>query len=189
MTETDRFEKTIFYLFGYPGIGKKTIAEAMMAHSNLIMIDNHRISNLLRDIAGDEAKDLLEPIKETGMALSRTILDFIAEHCEDRAYVLTSVLYENDPDRKTWFDSFIEWSDKNGWRLIPVRLLCDWPEMKKRLKDERRSGLHKLMDAEIAEKIIARYDLLNPDHPNTIEVDVTDKSPEAAAQTIFKRAQ
>lgn len=180
-------DRTIIYLFGYPGIGKATIAHEIAGASNAIQIDNHKVSNLLRDIAGDKAPHLLEPIKKTGAVLSKVLLDFMADHCRDQSYVLTSVLYQNDPFRRQWFDDFMAWADQHGWRLIPVQLICDLDVAKQRLQNDQRRGQHKLMNPQILESLYQDHELLTPHHPNLLTLNITDlTAPQAAEQVLIQ---
>jgi hypothetical protein len=49
-------KNTIFYLIGYPGTGKYTIAKEIAALTGAVLVDNHLINNLVFSVVGAEGK-------------------------------------------------------------------------------------------------------------------------------------
>lgn len=177
----------LIYLFGYPGTGKKTTAMAIEQQSDYIAIQNHLLSNPLRHIlsrqsSGDYTKTETL-LKHHTMKAWVNFLEFIASAAPDKGLIFTSVLYQNEPDRVTFFEFVRKWAIEQKREFIPVRLVCDQEELIRRLQSPSRDQEMKLTDPEILKKLMMENQLLQPD--NGFELDITHLTPEQAAQKIL----
>ena len=178
----------LVYLFGYPGVGKNTIAREMEIQSDLIAVQNHLISNAFRHIMRKQERadyPRLEPlVKHHTMKAWLNVLDFIDGAIPERGLIFTSVLYD-DPDRIEYFDYIREWARHRSREFYPIRLNCSVDETIRRAQSPDRDVEFKLTDAATLQNILATNDLLTPPDKNFLDLDITQLSPVAAAQKIL----
>jgi len=177
----------LVYLFGYPGVGKNTIARELEKQSSLIAIQNHLLSNAFRHVASRQPADSykkLEPdLRHHTMKAWLNFLDFVGKALPYQGMVFTSVLYQNDPDRVEFFDFIRNWAVEQGREFYPVRLFCDADELARRIQSPGRNSEFKLTDTAVLSDIMSRYHVLEP--RNSLTLDVTHLSAAEAAQKIL----
>jgi hypothetical protein len=187
----------LIYLFGYPGVGKNTVAREMerlsAGHESaaLIAIQNHLISNAFRHVVARQRPEdypALEPVvKHHTMKAWLNFLAFIDRAAPDRGLIFTSVLYQNDPDRVEFFDFIRAWAQDRRRPFFPVRLICAAEEALRRTQSPNRSPDFKLTDAATLQKIMAENMLLRPDDENFVDLDVTTIAAREAAALILEK--
>lgn len=182
----------LIYLFGYPGVGKNTIAqeiENQTAASScpMIAIHNHLLSNGLRHVvsrldAQSYAK-IQSDLHHHTMKAWLNFLDFVAKAIPDQGLVFTSVLYQNDPDRVAFFEFIRQWAQEQNRPFFPVRLICDEKELRNRLQSDNRKQSFKLTDPDILHILMRDYDILSPE--NSMTLDITHIPATESAQKIL----
>ena len=73
--------------------------------------------------------------------------------------------------------------------FVPVRLSCSVEEIEKRIIQPDRAARMKQTDPGAPKTNAENYTVLTTDHPNLLNLDVTELSPEEAAQMILEHAQ
>lgn len=183
----------LLYLFGYPGVGKNTIAQEIEKRSHLIGIQNHLISNAFRHVIAKQPKSdyaRFEPlVKHHTMKAWLNFLEFVTAAIPAQGLIFTSVLYQNDPDRVEYFDFIRHWANEHNRPFYPVRLICSPDELKRRLQSTRRSPDFKLTDSAILDDILARYELLAPNDPNFLDLNTDNLDAEQSAEAILKHCR
>lgn len=178
----------LVYLFGYPGVGKNTIARAIEQQSEMIAIQNHLLSNAFRHVVHRLPNDdyaAIEPkLRHHTMKAWLNFLAFVDDAAPDQGLVLTSVLYQNDPERVEFFDFIRDWAHQRGRPFYPVRLICDTDELIRRVQSPGRSHEFKLVDRHTLLSITGRYHLLEPQ--NAIMLDITHLAADQAANHILQ---
>lgn len=171
----------IIYLFGHPGTGKYTISQKLMKHG-FIVCDNQLINNPIFTLLN---YDGYSEIPEMGWnaigRLRKVVLDFISIE-EKHNYVLTNCLYENEGDR----DCYLQVESmalKRGSIFIPVKLLISEEENLRRITEPSRRAKWKSIDPK---DVHQRGQLINIDHPNLLELDVSQLSAQQAAEYILE---
>lgn len=181
--------KALIYLFGFPGVGKQTLAHAIGEQAPFLALENHLLSNAFRQVLEhipQQNYPQLEPLlKHHTMKAWLNLFEFISAAAPEQALVLTSVLYENDPDRLAFFEFVRGWAKERDYRFLPVRLVCEQDELERRLQTSWRQESYKLTDPDILADLQARFELLDP--PDVFELDVTHLAPETAAMEILDR--
>lgn len=181
--------RPLIYLFGYPGVGKNTVANEIEKRSDYIAVQNHLISNAFRHLVAKcpaEEYAVLEPlVKHHTMKAWLNFLEFVDTAMPRQGLVFTSVLYQNDPDRVDYAHFIRDWAQQRKRAFIPVRLTCSHDEMLRRLQSAKRSPEYKLTDPAVLEKIIARYRLWEPQDDTFLDLDTTALNAEDTAQTIL----
>lgn len=182
----------LIYLYGYPGVGKNTVANEIEKQSDFIAIQNHLVSNAFRHVIAKEPKSdykKLEPlVKHHTMKAWLNFLDFTDHAAPNRGLIFTSVLYQNDPDRVEYFDFIRNWADQRKRAFVPVRIVCSDEEALRRAQSPNRSAEFKLNDPVILEKIMRDNTLLNTAAPHFLELDTTCLPAADAARQILAHA-
>jgi adenylate kinase family enzyme len=181
----------LIYLFGYPGVGKNTVAKIIESKSDFIAVQNHLISNAFRHVMAkgkpEEYAKLEKLVMHHSMKAWLNFLDFVEEAAPRTGLVFTSVLYQNDSDRAEFFEYIANWALAKGRAFYPVRLTCARDEILRRAASTNRNPEFKLTDPAVLAKILNKNTLLQPDHPNFIEIDTTTLSAADAAAQILAR--
>lgn len=180
-------QNAIIYLIGFPGAGKYTIAKEICARTDARLVDNHLINNpvfsLLRE---DGHVPLPKGIWSKVEAIWNIVLETIEELCPpERSFVLTNALRESDPEDRAWFNRIADFAQKRGSVFLPVRLICDAEELRRRIVSPDREARMKEMSPENSDKRCREDAVLSADHPNTLTLDVTGLSPAQAAEKII----
>lgn len=179
----------LIYLFGYPGVGKNTIAEAIERKTSMVAIQNHLISNAFRHVLSHQKpvqyKEVEHLVKHHTMRAWLNFLDFVEAATPNQGLIFTSVLYQDDPDRVEYFEFIEQWALRQNRALIPVRLTCSIEELQKRVQSPEREGSLKLTDPDIVLKLTNKHQLMTPQTADFLDLDVTHISPEQAADLII----
>jgi adenylate kinase family enzyme len=186
MTEQN-LDNPVIYLFAYPGAGKNTIARAIENHTDYLAIQNHFLSNALRraiSLQPAENYASIEPLlKHHTMKSWVNFLEFVSAAVPQQGLILTSVLYENDPDKVEFYRLVENWAKERGRKFLPVRIVCQSDELMRRLESPSRDTQYKLTDRHILQKLIQENILLNPE--NAFEIDVTALTANESAVKIL----
>lgn len=178
----------LIYLFGYPGVGKNTIAQEIERNGDFIAIHNHLLSNGLRHVVSrmnQESYSRIESdLQHHTMKAWLNFLEFVAKAVPDQGLVFTSVLYQNDPARVQFFDFIRNWAAQQNRPFFPVRLICDEQELAKRLQSDNRKQSFKLTDPDILHNLMQDYEILQPQ--DCLTLDITSMPPHESAQKIVQ---
>ncbi|MDB5478598.1 MAG: hypothetical protein JWM96_1093 [Alphaproteobacteria bacterium] len=178
---------SLIYLFGYPGVGKNTIAAEIERQSDFIAVQNHLLSNALRQVAAKQLREnyaAIEPVlKHHTMKAWLNFLEFVDAAAPSQNLILTSVLYENDPARVEFYEFIRNWAKGQNREFLPVALHCDRDELMRRLQSPGRVAGFKLTDTGTAQKILRENQLLQPE--NGFTLDITEFSASQAAESIL----
>lgn len=172
------------YINGYPGVGKLTIAnELSKLIPNSKVVDNHLLIDpaaAVLDRSDPEYQDLRKTIRQG-------VLDKIAttKSTKDVTFIFTDQQSSNELGAMV-AKEYQDAAFKRGCRFITVVLKCDLKENVRRMEGESRVGATKtkLKDAHVLKKIRDAEDICSFGGPNELKLDVTDLTPEKAAQKI-----
>ena len=178
----------LIYLFGFPGVGKNTIARAIENRTEFLAIQNHLLSNALRRAASllpAENYGQLEPLlKHHTMKAWVNFLEFVAAAVPQQGLIVTSVLYENDPEKVEFFELVRDWAVSQNRAFVPVRLVCNPDELARRIESPSRDIQFKLTDSSILKNIMHNNTLLQAEE--CFELDVTALTANEAAGKILE---
>ena len=171
---------TIIYLTGKPGVGKYTIAKALSKHGYIIC-DNQLVNNPIFELL---QYDGFTKIPDVGWdkisCIRNSVFEFLTSYTQNN-YVLTNNLYEDEGDRKL-YEQVKQMAHSRGSLFVPIRLLITEEEHLKRVvRPERRERWKSIDPLDVYDKT----PLLAIVHPNFLELDVSDLSPESAAEAIL----
>ncbi|MEO5804987.1 hypothetical protein [Devosia sp.] len=181
---------TIIYLLGHYGVGKLTTAKAIVAATSARLLDNHLINNVVFSLLPSDGKSELPEIIWDHIGRIREIAFETIEAVApaDYSYVLTNALTD-DPEDQRWFERSVLLAQRRNANFLPVLLNCDIDQHALRLPTPERRANFKYTDVASG---LARRDtvaLLPINHPNLLELDNTNLSPERAAAIIIAAAE
>lgn len=128
--------------------------------------------------------DGVTPISDKAWAsiesIRKSVLDFVSQD-QQTNYVFTNELYEVEHDRVI-YARVKGAAEKRGSLFVPVKLSISVEERKRRITNPERHTRFKTTN--LAE-IKIQQEVIKIDHPNLLEVDVTDLSASEAAEKIL----
>lgn len=178
-------------LIGFPGTGKLTIAKRLSPLFSANIIDNHWVNN---PVLGVLDHDLTTPLpseiwEQTGR-VRQAVLDTIVAFCPPSAnFIFTHAGIHGDERSHRTFRQIADAAEERGSPLVPVRLLCEAEELARRVAMPERRERLKSVDAEASKERSRTLQVLDPEHANTLDLDVTAMSAEESADTIHRHVQ
>jgi shikimate kinase len=184
-----QFSNTIIYLIGFAGTGKYTIAKEIAKIADFRVVDNHLINNPIFTVVQIDGKNPVpEEVWVKVREVKKIVFDTIIELSPPEFnFVFTNELVEGNPKALDSYQKIEELAIKRNSTFIPVRLLCEVDELAKRISTDERTAMYKVTDKARAYNMVKEFEVLRPNHPNTITIDVTDKSPFEAAKLIIEK--
>lgn len=175
----------------YAGTGKYTVAREIAALTGAVIVDNHLINNPVFSVVGvDGIKPLPAGVWPKIAGIRRIVLDTIVELAQPEAsFIFTNELFEGKSADRLLFEDMAILATKRKALFVPVILRCESEELYRRVISPERAIRFKLRNADWTRESIRSYSLLHVDHPNGLELDVTDLSPIEAAQAIIAHVE
>lgn len=185
---TQALPPSLIYLLGSPGVGKRTVAEALAVQTGAAVIDNHQINLPVMSMFRWDGRATL-PREVWGYVdrIRSAVLDALAEIAPRGAsYVLTNAL---EVGYEPWFERIEEIARQRGALFAPVLLECDLEEQLRRVaSDDRRERL-KLSDPDRAREFIAGTRFFVPTGPTALVLDTTRRSPADTAALVAEHVR
>lgn len=183
--------KNVFiYLIGFPGVGKLTIAKQLVEKTELVLVDNHKINNLLFPlIETDGHSKLPRPFWENVGSIRKIVCKTIDQLAPpDRSFIFTNCLTKKNAHDQEWYENILEISRNRNATFVPIKISCQNEEWNKRITSEDRKKQYKAHKPEVIEQY--KYEsLINTNHPNTLELDTTHLSAEKSTNNIINHIQ
>jgi len=180
------FSNTVIHLFGYPGVGKYTIAKEMARMGNFRLIDNHLINNPIFVAVGADGVTPLHPrVWDYCANIRETVLDAIVELADKNAnFILTNYLtYDDEFNLRTVLGRF----EKRQANYYPIFLHCNIQEHEKRVVAPERVDRMKDIRPESPELNRKKSPLWIFEHPNRLEFDISTGTAQEAAINILNK--
>jgi len=183
------FNGAIIYLFGYSGCGKLTIARAIQARMDCIVVHNHLINNVIFSLIDVDGKSKLSDavwrnVKRVRSAAFDTIRDLAKP---GRTFVLTNTLLDNDPEDTEWFQDVVQLARERNSFFLPVRLTLSPEELARRVVSPGRAEQFKEVDPVAAMRKANDSQVLRPPGHDVLEMNITTMTAEDVAGHIVKR--
>lgn len=180
----------IFYLIGFSGTGKLTIAQALQKRIDAVIIDNQLINQPVFVAVRADGMTPLHPgvwreIRKIREATFNAIC-YLAD--KETSFILTNELFEGTSDARI-YDEVEAVAETRNSIFVPVRLICEQNELLKRVTHAEREMKLKMRSAEMLQHKFDTLCLLKPSHSNLLELDVTHLQPMQAADMIFTHAK
>lgn len=99
-------QNTIFYLIGYAGTGKYTIAKELALLTSAVIVDNQLINSPVFSVVVAPGKTPLPAAVWPKIeSIRRIVLDTIAELAQPEAsFIFTNELFEGKPMDRRWYE-------------------------------------------------------------------------------------
>ena len=170
----------IIVLNGYPGVGKLTIGQELIAKISGRLLDIHSVYNIAFALTEFKSAQFMETIEKIETIAHDLILALPAEV----AVVLTTVLAGSSAWGDAEWQRIVRLGHERG-PLLVVHLHCDLDENIRRIEATGRGAKRKPRDADMARRNHARGETLaGTDEANLLRLDVTNLSPAEAADEI-----
>lgn len=183
-------ENTVFYLIGFPGVGKYTVAQEIMKKVPAKLVDNHYTNNVIFHLIEQNGrKDVTEEVWVQVRKVRAAVMETIATLAPPSLnYILTNVLYEEDEGDREIYAQVAVMAQRRKAKFFPIVLTCAVDAHLERIAVPERALRSKLTDPTFMKKDLAEgCAVYRPAHPNLIEIDVTDLSAAEAAAAIVER--
>lgn len=180
-------ENTVIVLVGKPGVGKFTIGSLLAQMTGARLVDNHSINNVLFNVLDvDGVTPLPREIWHQAGRVRAAVLDTIATIAPPQlSYIFTNYLIGEDKAEYAAFLQLAALAEGRGAPFVPVILHCRTEELVKRIVTTDRRVRMKLIDPVLGARINDEVPQFSTDHPNLLELDVSDRAPEDAAGVIL----
>lgn len=181
------FKNVIIYLLGYPGTGKYTIGKNICRTSpDFRLVDNHLINNPLFSLIYTDGITPLNPRiwDNVGKVWDAVIDTMIHISPPDYSFVLTNALSNSDKD-VAWFHEVAGMADSRKALFVPVVLMIEPTEHLKRITSPDRASRMKERNSNGPARYAAANNMIRPEHPNLLTLDVSNLSPESATHHIL----
>lgn len=179
-------QPSVFYLIGHAGVGKYTIGQALVRATGARLIDNHLINNPIFTLLRLDGKtpipaaawDQVEVIRQTVIDSAATLSP------PDFSFVFTNELLADEPDAPRWYNAIADLAQRRKAQFRPVLLTAAPDVHRKRIIAPGRAERYKTIDPARIDAIQSRP-LYGHGLPGIQHLDVTDLSPDQAAQAIL----
>jgi len=180
-------DNTIIYLIGFAGTGKLTIAREIATLTNIRVVDNHLINNLVFSLIKLDGSPISDSVWEKIWTIRHIVLDVIKDiSAPELSFIFTNELIEGVGDDEKLFAEIAGLAAQRKSKFFPVRLLCSEKELCKRIiSDDRKKSL-KDMNAENAQRNCNNNVIFQPKTHQYLTLDVTNLSAYEAAQAIIE---
>lgn len=181
----------MIYLLGFPGTGKYTIAMEIVAQAGFRLVDNHLINNPVFSLIHADGKTKLPEVvwdytDRIWEVVADTMINISPPHF---SFVLTNVLFEDNPGDRAHFHKVENVAKRRGACFVPVRLeISDVEEHGRRITAHDRAARFKETDGDRPRYYAESREVLRPDHPHVLTLDVTALSASNAAAEILRHA-
>ena len=177
-------------LMGLPGVGKRTIGEALAKKTNVRFSDHHDLYDPIVKLFGNDHQvwwDLTPNMWAKINAVQDIYLSAIADVCsKEDSFVLTEMMFDKDQYHKIFYEKVLDAVKKRNAHFFPVRLICDEVELAKRVVSDDRKQYFKTRDPELSKKRSREEKVFYSCHENKITIDNTHLTADAVADKIIK---
>lgn len=174
-------------MIGFSGTGKYTVARALSEQVSITIIDNQLINTpIFAAIGADGKKSLPSSVWREVRRVRDAVLDAVLYIASpDTNFVFTNELLARSKGDEKLFQEIEGIAEARKAILVPVRLLCSREEHLKRITNPDRKARYKAMNAEEMAIRLDTIEVLKPDHPHLLELDITSMTPHDAASKIL----
>jgi chloramphenicol 3-O-phosphotransferase len=177
----------LIYLIGFAGCGKLTIAQAIQARCDCILVDNHHINNVIFSLIDPDGKTKLpdqvwEHVRQVRSAVLATIRDLAKP---GRTFLFTNELLEGAERDRQLFLEIAALACHRRALFLPVRLTIAPGELARRVVSPGRAERFKEIDPQAALTKAREREVFRPNGFDFLDIDVTTITAEEAAERIL----
>ncbi len=175
------YNNVIVFLIGLPGIGKLTVARALAdKHPEFKLVDVHSFTNVVLTLN----RDFHHPRNQYyRRKIKQLVLDMMSDLCPiNESFILTNALTKQSA---IVYEENLDMANRRSAAFVPVVLTSDADVIKQRITSSEREKNHKTTSVDELNRWIS-MGTHEFDHPNRLDIDNTNLSPDAVADIITK---
>jgi thiamine kinase-like enzyme/shikimate kinase len=170
----------LVFLYGPPGVGKYTIGVELAAQTGFRLFHNHLTVNLVSAVFERNSDVWLRVLRR----IRRDMLTDAARQGVN--LIMTSVFNGTSENVEAW-RTMLEQVEAEGGSVLFVQLTCDREELFRRVEQESRRALDKLVDAVRLSELLDRFEMFSPaPFGRHLCLDVTHLAPSDSATMIIQ---
>jgi shikimate kinase len=170
----------LVFLYGPPGVGKYTIGVELATRTGMRLLHNHLTVNLVGAVFERDSDVWVRLLR----SIRRDILTEAARH--DVSLIMTGVFRANSDQAAAW-RTMLEPVHAEGGRVHFVQLTCDRDELLRRVRNDTRRTLDKLVDPVRLADLLDRFDMFSTaPFGEHLRLDVTCAAPPESVARIMQ---
>ena len=170
----------LVFLYGPPAVGKYTVGIELAARTGFRLLHNHLTVNLVSAVFERDSDVWLRLLR----SVRRDILAEAARH--GVSLIMTGVFSGTSEHAEAW-RTMLAPVEAEGGSVLFVQLTCERDDLLRRVEQENRRALAKLVDAERLRELLDRLDMFSPaPFGRRLCLDVTSVGPSEAATAIIQ---
>jgi len=170
----------LVFLYEPPGVGKYTVGVELAARTGFRLLHNHLTVNLVSAVFERDSEVWLRMLRR----VRRDIVTEAARHNVN--LIMTGVFNGTADDTQTW-RTMLEPVEAEGAAVLFVQLTCERTELFRRVEQDSRRALGKLVDSVRMTELLERFDMLSPaPFGRHFCLDITHVAPSDAATAIIQ---
>lgn len=196
--EPGRARSSIVHLIGHVGVGKYTVGtelarRAAASGSRFVLVDNHLTANVVFSVLpvdDGNSQEIPPAAWERVFEIRRVLLRTIEQLSPpDWSFVFTNVALQDHPVNSNSVQLLRDLAAARHSLYVPVRLQCERAEHLRRVELPERSERNKLRDPDRVARQANECELVRPDDPTLLDLDITQLRASDAATTILEHVQ
>lgn len=167
-------------LYGPPGVGKYTIGVELAARTGFRLLHNHLTVNLVSAVFERDSVVWLQMLRKVRR-------DMLAEAVHHNVNLIMTGVFNGSSENINAWRTMLEPVEAEGGSVLFVQLTCEREELFRRVGQEDRRRLDKLVDAVRMAELLERFDLFSPvPFGRHLCLDITHRAPSDAARVIMQ---
>lgn len=178
-------QKFLILIYGFPAVGKLTIAKELSRRISFFLLHNHMIIDMIcnllpKGIERTKAKELLHLALIDKISTKNSL---ILTH----AYSYTFKSKTGTTDNK-YVEKIRKIAKKNKSTFIPVYVYCNKKEIIKRVENKDRKKFGKITNSRDIKNLLKNEDHKTPAHfKDNIQIDATHIKPKEVATILVNK--
>jgi shikimate kinase len=168
----------LIFLYGPPAVGKYTVGKELEKLTGFKLFHNHATVDAVHTVFKFGTKPFWELVEKYRTDMIKQAVKYNVD------LIFTSVYVKSDAAGLMRYVRLIE---RNGGKVLCVRLYTPKNVLHKRLKGESRKKFGKVKESKTLNELFRKYELYDEfPHKNSMSVDNTNRSAKTVARMIIK---
>lgn len=170
----------LVFLYGPPGVGKYTIGLELAVRTGFRLLHNHLTVNLVSAVFERDSDVWLRMLRK----LRRDVLTEAAHH---NVNLIMTGVFNGTPENVNAWRTMLEPVEAQDGSVLFVQLTCEREELFRRVAQENRRALDKLVDTVRLSELLERFDMFSPaPFGPHLKLDSTHMTASEAATAIIQ---